>query len=86
MLIPYSYSCVNKIDPAMREHDSKIQNFNNHALSLISQLHARGEQNQDLLVNLLKGHKACKDVEFVDYIKESKTCTHKAVKLENLLA
>ena len=29
-----------------------------------------GEQTQDLLVNLFKGYKACKDAEFVDYIKK----------------
>ena len=61
---------LSSLDSAMREHDSDIQNFNNHVLSLISQLHARGEQTQDLLVNLLKGYKACKDAEFVDYIKK----------------
>ena len=34
------------------------------------QLYARGEQTQDLLVNLFKGYKACKDAEFVEYIKK----------------
>ena len=30
------------------------------------------QQTQDLLVNLFKGYKACKDAEIVDYIKKKK--------------
>jgi hypothetical protein len=33
-------------------------------------LHAWGEQMHDLLVNLFKGYKACKNSEFVEYIKK----------------
>ncbi len=29
-----------------------------------------GEATHDLLLNLFKGYKACKDAEFVDYIKK----------------
>jgi hypothetical protein len=47
---------------------------------LVSKLHARGEQTQDLLVNLVKGYKACKDAEFAEYIKERKISMKKAVK------
>ncbi len=32
-------------------------------------MQSRGEATQDLLVNLFKGYKACKDAEFVEYIK-----------------
>ncbi|KAI2507481.1 hypothetical protein MHU86_6973 [Fragilaria crotonensis] len=54
----------------MHEHDSSIELFNVYVIGQVSKLHARGEQTQDLLVNLFKGYKACKDAEFVDYIKK----------------
>ncbi|KAI2511637.1 hypothetical protein MHU86_2703 [Fragilaria crotonensis] len=54
----------------MRDIDSDIELFNDYVLGLVSKLSARGEQTQDLLVNLFKGYKACKDAEFVDYIKK----------------
>ena len=58
------------LDQAMRNHESNIELFNDYVISQVSKLHARGEQTQDLLVNLFKGYKACKDAKFVDYIKE----------------
>ena len=61
---------LSSLDKAMRDHDSKVEDFNNHVLTLVAQLHARGEQMHDLLVNLFKGYKACKDSEFVEYIKK----------------
>jgi hypothetical protein len=61
---------LSSLDKAMRDHDSQIEDFNNHVLSLVVQLHAQGEQTYDLLVNLFKGYKACKDSEFVEYIKK----------------
>ena len=61
---------LSSLDKAMRDHDSKVEDFNNHVLTLVAQLHARGEQTHDLLVNLFKGYKACKDSEFVEYIKK----------------
>jgi hypothetical protein len=61
---------LSSLDHAMREHDSDIEAFNDYVIGLVSKLHARGQQTQDLLVNLFKGYKACKDAEFVDYIKK----------------
>jgi hypothetical protein len=61
---------LSSLDQAMREHDSNIELFNDCVISQVGKLHARGEQTQDLLVNLFKGYKACKDAEFVDYIKK----------------
>jgi hypothetical protein len=61
---------LSSLDHAMREQDSDIEAFNDYVLGLVTKLHARGEQTQDLLVNLFKGYKACKDAEFVDYIKK----------------
>ncbi|KAI2490790.1 hypothetical protein MHU86_23788 [Fragilaria crotonensis] len=61
---------LSSLDHAMRDIDSDIELFNDYVLGLVSKLSARGEQTQDLLVNLFKGYKACKDSEFVDYIKK----------------
>ena len=61
---------LSSLDQAMRDHDSNIELFNDYVIGQVSKLHARGEQTQDLLVNLFKGYKACKDAEFVDYIKK----------------
>ena len=61
---------LSNLDHAMREQDSDIDHFNDYVIGLVSKLHARGEQTQDLLVNLFKGYKACKDAEFVEYIKK----------------
>ena len=46
---------ISSLDHAMREQDSDIEAFNDYVLDLVSKLHARGEQTQDLLVNLSKG-------------------------------
>jgi hypothetical protein len=59
---------LSSLDQAMREHVSNIELFNDYVIGQVGKLHARGEQTQDLLVNLFKGYKACKDAEFVDYI------------------
>jgi hypothetical protein len=61
---------LSSLDQAMRKHDSNIEIFNDYVIGQVGKLHARGEQTQDLLINLFKGYKACKDAEFVDYIKK----------------
>jgi hypothetical protein len=61
---------LSSLDRAMRELESDVEKFNHHVLSVISLLYAQGEQTQDLLLNLFKGYKACKDAEFVEYIKK----------------
>ena len=54
-----------------REHDSDIETFNYCVLRIGHQAPCkRRQQTQDLVVNLFKGYKACKDAEFVDYIKK----------------
>jgi hypothetical protein len=53
---------LSNLDHAMREQDSGIEHFNDYVIGLVSKLHARGEQTQDLLVNHFKGYKACKDM------------------------
>jgi hypothetical protein len=61
---------LSSLDHAMREQDSNIEALDDYVLGLVSKLHARGQETQDLLVNLFKGYKACKDAEFVEYIKK----------------
>ena len=71
----------------MRKHDCDIELFNDYVIGQVGKLHARGEQTQDLLVNLFKGYKACKDAEFVDYIKKKEDFNEKRgqVKYQQLM-
>ena len=73
---------LSSLDQAMRDHDSNIELFNDYVISQVSKLHARGEQTQDLLVNLFKGYKACKDAEFVDYIKKKEDLNEEGGQVE----
>jgi hypothetical protein len=50
--------------------DSDIEKINDYVLTLATKWQSRGKATQDLLVNLCKGFKACKDSEFVEYIKK----------------
>jgi hypothetical protein len=61
---------LSSLDKTMRDMDSDIDKFNDHVMTLATKLQSRGEATQDLLVNLFKGYKACKDAEFVEYIKK----------------
>jgi hypothetical protein len=61
---------LSSLDKTMKDMDSDIQKFNDHVLTLATKLQSRGEATQDMLVNLFKGYKACKDAEFVEYIKK----------------
>jgi hypothetical protein len=62
---------LSSLDKTIKDMDSDIAKFNDHVLTLATKLQSRaGEATHDLLVNLFKGYKACKDAEFVDYIKK----------------
>ena len=61
---------LSNLDKIMRDNESDVEKFNEQVVRLSEQLQARGEVTYDLLVNLFKGYKACKDAEFVDYIKK----------------
>jgi hypothetical protein len=54
---------LSSLDKTMKDMDSEIEKFNDHVLTLATKLQSRGEATQDLLVNLFKGYKACKDAE-----------------------
>ena len=61
---------MSSLDKYMSECDSDINKFNEYVIELVNKLQARGEVTQDLLINLFKGYKACRDHEFVEYIKK----------------
>ena len=61
---------MSNLDQTMRNLESDIEQFNEYVIGLVEQLQAREQETQDLLVNLFKGYKSCKDLEFVDYIKK----------------
>jgi hypothetical protein len=61
---------LSSLDGAMRDFNSGIEKFNEHVVELLEKLSACGKEAQDLLVNLFKGYKQCKDTEFADYIKK----------------
>jgi hypothetical protein len=60
---------LSNLDKLMRDSESDVEKFNDQVIRLTEQLHARGETTTDILVNLFKGYKACKDAAFVEYIK-----------------
>ena len=61
---------LSSLDKSMRDYDSDIDKFNDYVVELENKLQARGQVTQDLLVNLFKGYKVCRDLEFVEYIKK----------------
>ena len=61
---------LSSLDKSMRDFDSDIEKFNEYVIELENKLQARGQVTQDLLVNLFKGYKICRDLEFVKYIKK----------------
>jgi len=60
---------LSSLDTYVQENGTDIVAINAHVRSLMDGLAARGETTQDVLVNLLKGYKACVDVEFLEYIR-----------------
>ena len=61
---------LSSLDKSMRDFDSDIEKFNEYVVELENKLQARGQVTQDLLVNLFKGYKVCRDLEFVEYVKK----------------
>ena len=62
------------LDQKMVELDSNVAAFNEHYSSIIQQLKAHGKSTKDLnqIIYLMKGYMACKDKEFVAYMKAKK--------------
>ena len=59
---------LSSLDSWVQQNGSDITALNAHINGLINVLNARGETTEDLLANVLKGYKACKDARFKDYI------------------
>lgn len=60
---------LSSLDTYVLENGTDITEVNAHVRSLMDGLAARGETSQDIFVNLIKGYKACPDVEFLEYIR-----------------
>lgn len=63
---------LSSLDSYMEKIGSNIETFNEYVRSQHDALEARGEQTQDLLVNLFKGYMAVKDKAFRDYMAKKK--------------
>jgi hypothetical protein len=61
---------LSSLDKYVEKNGSDIVEFNAHVRRLLDGLHARKAQTLDLLVNLFKGYKACKDAKFLDYVTQ----------------
>ncbi len=60
---------LSSLDTYIHTIGQDITKINGYVKLLIDSLQARGETNQDLLMNLLKGYAVGSDKEFVSYIK-----------------
>ena len=53
-----------------------IHKFNSHVMGLVSGLNARGQNTNDLIINLFEGYKACLDKSFAKYMEQKEVvCT-----------
>jgi hypothetical protein len=59
---------LSSLDHYVNNHGTDVVDLNSHARRLIDGLRARRETSQDLLVNLFKAYKCCKDPKFLDYV------------------
>ena len=57
------------LDAYMGKVGNDISKFNTHVQILVHKLAVRGEQTNDLLVNLFRGYGACSDRTFVEYMQ-----------------
>jgi hypothetical protein len=51
---------LSSLDAAMRDLNLDFEKFNEHVVKLLEKLSARGEETQDMLVNLFKGYNSTK--------------------------
>lgn len=59
---------LSSLDAYMVSVQSDVDKFNMYVNTCLESLHARGEETQDLMVNLFKGYAKCSDKAFRDYI------------------
>lgn len=61
------------LETFMPQVANDITKFNNHVKMLLHALHARGERTLDLLTYLFRAYAACRDREFVKFIRDIQT-------------
>ena len=69
-------SKLSRLDERLDELDSNIVEFNSYVKKLQNRLLRRREQTQDLMTHLFSAYKACRDKEFVRYIKQKEDAYH----------
>ena len=70
--VTYIRTALSRLDDYMKSIDSNIEKFNLYVRKLRQDLSARGEESNDLLVNLFKGYAAASDEAFTRYIQRKK--------------
>jgi hypothetical protein len=78
-------SKLGDLDDYMVSINSNVEKFNTHVKVLIAGLAARGEESNDITINLFKGYKAASDQVFVKYIKDKETIMHEGSKISDQL-
>jgi len=63
---------LSSLDQYMVEVSSDVEKFNEHVVSQLNALAARGEDSLDMLAHLFKGYEAASDKTFRDYIAKKK--------------
>ncbi len=61
---------LSSLDTKIHEFDDNITSFNDYVKTQLAQLEARGQDTQDLLVNLFKAYSTVEDNKFLAYIEQ----------------
>jgi len=70
--VTYIRTALSRLDDYMKSIDSNIEKFNLYVRKLRQDLSARGEESNDVLVNVFKGYAAASDEAFTRYIQRQK--------------
>ena len=70
--VSFIQTSLTKLDEKMIELDSDIVKFNTYVRTQVNNLAKRGQNTDDLLINLFKAYKVADDVEFQDLIQHKK--------------
>ena len=73
---------LSSLDNYMSHVTSDIEKFNQYVKLQVSELAARGEQSNNLLVNLFKGYAAASDATFIEYILKKKDAYEEGADLD----
>ena len=61
---------LSSLDEYVRENGTDITGLNAYVQDLLTTLSSQNETTTDLMVNLFKGYRACKDEQFLQYIQQ----------------